>query len=574
MVQSNKLRYEFGPFCVDTRERQLLRGGTVVRLTPKVFDILLTLVQNHGRILGKDEVMKLVWTDTAVEEANLTRNISTLRKALGEKPRERQYIETIPWRGYRFVAKVKEVRDQSINSALDSVAVLPLVNASNDSEMEYLSDGITDSLINNLSQLSKLKVMSRNSVFRYKVQDLKSIPPDAQKVGQELGVQAVLTGRVVKHDDDLFMSVELIDARDNSHRWGAQYGRKLTDIFTLQETIAREIAENLHLHLTGEDQQRLRKRCTENNEAYQLYLKGRYYFNKLMPEGVQKGIEYFRRAIDEDPRYALAYTGLGDCYTYLAKPADAREAVVRALELDQTLGEAHASLGFFRFLYDWDWPEAEKQFRQAIELKPNYAEAHHWYAIYLANLGRHDEALIEAKRAQELDPLSLLMNMTPGLVLYPARRYDEAIEAFQKVIEMESNFMAAHSMLGMSYEQKRMYEKAIAEYQKVLDISGENADVKTSIMLLLARTYAACEDRKEAIKIVEGLSKESQSTSYFIAEVYAVLGEKELAFAYLDKAFKERNPQLVCVKVDPALDGLRTETSRFGDLLQRMEFDG
>ncbi len=569
MFWQTQTSYEFGPFRVDARERRLLRDGEVVALTPKVFDILLVLVQNSGHILSKGEVMNVVWPNSAVEEGNVARNISTLRRALGERPRQYQYVETVPWRGYRFVASVREVRDQSARLTLNSVAVLPLVNASDDQDVEYLSDGITDGLISNLSQMTRLKVMSRNSVFRFKVQGPRDVPPDAQRVGRELGVQAVLTGRVVKRDDDLVISVELIDARDNGHLWGAQYGRKLADIFTLQETIALEIVERLRLHLTGDEERRLRKRYTENGKAYENYLRGRYYFSKLTPDGVEKGIEYFRQAIEQDANYALAYTGLGDCYTYLGKSTEASEAFTQALELDQTLGEAHASLGFYKFLYQWDWLGAEREFQQAIDLKPSYAEAHHWYAIYLANLGGHDEALREALRARELDPLSLLMNMTPGLTSYLARRYDEAIEAFQKVIEMEPNFMAARSMLGHAYEQKVMYEKAIAEYETVLEIVGENADVKASVKALLARTYAAWDKRAEAMKIVQELENEHPATPYLMAHVYAALGETEPAFGCLDKAFEERHLQLVSLRVDPALDALRSDP-RFADLVRRV----
>jgi tetratricopeptide (TPR) repeat protein len=304
-------------------------------------------------------------------------------------------------------------------------------------------------------------------------------------------------------------------------------------------------------------------------EAYESYLMGRYYFNKLTPHGVQKGIDYFQRAIEHDATYALAYAGLGDCYTYLQKSTEASEAFMKALELDQTIAEAHASLGFFKFLYEWDWLAAEKEFRQAIELKPNYAEAHHWYAIYLANLGRHDEARGEAERARELDPLSLLMNMTPGLTSYLARRYGEAIAAFQQVIEMEPNFMVARSMLGHAYEQKGLFERAIAEYQSVLGTFGENPDVSASIKALRARAYGAWGKRAKAAKIVDELEKEHPATSYLMAHAYAALGEKEEAFLFLDKAFDERNPQLVSLKTDPALDGLRTEP-RFQDLLRRM----
>ena len=565
MFWQTKTSYEFGPFRVDVRERRLLRDGQDVALTPKVFDVLLALVKNSGHIVSKDEVMALVWPNTAVEEGNVARNISTLRKALGEHPHESNYVETIPWRGYRFVAKVREVRHEIADPAIDSVAVLPFMNTSSEPDSEYLSDGITESLINNLSQLPDLRVMSRNSSFRYKGRDT-----DPQVVGRELNVQAVLLGRISERGDELLsINVELIDTRDNTQLWGAQYGRRSTDIMTLQETIAREIAENLRPHLTSEEHQRLRKRHTENRQAYENYLKGRYYFNKLTPDGVQKGIEYFHQAIERDANYALAYTGLGDCYTYLGKSTEAKEAFVQALGLDRTLGEAHASLGFYKFIYDWDWQTAENEFRQAVDLNPNYAEAHHWYAIYLANLGRHDEAQREAERARERDPLSLLMNMTPGLTSYLARRYDDAIQAFQKVIEMEPNFMSARSMLGHAYEQNGMYEKAIAEYEEVLKTLGENAEVKASINALLARTYAAWGKPAEAAKLVQDLEQDHPATSYLMAHAYAALGEKEKAFAALDQAFDERHFQLVGLKTDPALDSLR-EDARFEGLMQRV----
>ena len=555
--------YEFGPFRVDGRERRLLRDGQDVPLTPKVFDVLLVLVKNSGRIVSKDDVMELVWPNTAVEEGNVARNISTLRKALGEGPNERNYVETIPWRGYRFVANVRTVPDRFADSTIDSIAVLPFVDEASEPEAEYLADGIAESLINHLSHLPDLRVMSRNSAFRYKGRE-----KDPQAVGRELNVQAVLLGRISVRDELLSISVELIDARDNSHLWGAQYGRKLAGIITLHETIAREIAKNLRPHLTGEERQRRRKTQTENGQAYEDYLKGRYYFNKLTPDGVQKGIEYLQRAIERDENYALAYTSLGDCYTYQGK-AEANAAFVRALELDQTLGEAHASLGFYKFLYDWDWQGAENEFRQAVELSPNYAEAHHWYAIYLANLGRHDEARREAERARERDSLSLLINMTPGLAAYLARRYDDAIKAFHKVIEMEPNFMSARSMLGHAYEQKGMYEQALAEYQKVLEMFGENAQVKGSINALRARAYAAWGKSDEATDLMQVLEQDESPTSYLMAHVYAALGEKDKAFAALDKALAERHIQMVCLKADPALDSLR-EDQRFQTLIRRM----
>ncbi len=557
--------YEFGCFRVDTRERRLLRDGEVVALTPKVFDTLLVLVQNSGHILSKDEVLKLVWPDSAVEEGSIARNISTLRKALGgEIPNKHQYVETVPWRGYRFVADVNEVHNQDAGPLIDSIAVLPFINESGDSTFEYLSDGITESLIGKLAQFPRLKVMSRNSVFRYKGSEA-----DAQRVARELKVRAVLIGRINESDKVLSISVELVDGHDGSRFWGAQCGRELNNISSLAAKLAREIAEYLRLNLTVAEKQHLRRGYTDSGAAYQNYLKGRYYFHKLTPEGVQKGIEYFRRAIEQDVTYSLAYVGLGDCYTYQAKSTEASEAFNQALALDQTLGEAHASVGFYKFLYKWEWQEAEQEFLRAIDLTPNYAEAHHWYAIYLANMGRHREASLEAQRAKELDPLSLLMNMTPGLTSYLARRYDDAIEAFQEVLEMEPNFMAARSMLGHAYEQKGHYEKALAEYIFLLETFSENADVKASVKALLARSYAARGKRTRAARIVHEIETEHPATPYLMAQVFGTLGDNKKACACLDNAFEERHLQLVSLKVDPALDSLRKD-SRFTSLLRRM----
>jgi TolB-like protein/Tfp pilus assembly protein PilF len=568
MFWQTKTSYEFGPFRVDARERLLLRDGEPVPLTPKVFDILLVLVQNSGHILSKDEVMKLIWPNTAVEEGNLARNISTLRKALGESPTNYRYVETVPWRGYRFMANVHVVRDEPVRPAIDSIAVLPFVNVAGDPNLEYLSDGISESLINNLSQLPHLKVMSRNSAFRYRGRDT-----DAQAVGRELNVQAVVMGRVAEREDMLSISVELVDARDDRHLWGAQYNRQSADILAMQEIIANEITEKLRLKLTNEEQQRLARRHTEKTDAYHLYLKGRYHFNKLTLDGVEKGVTHFQQAIEKAPRYALAYTGLIDCYNYLAKPAEAKKAASMALELDQTLGEAHASLAFHRFLYDWDFAGAEAGFKQALELNPNYAEAHHWYAIYLANVGRHDEAMPLGKRAVELDPLSLLMNMTPALIFYLARQYERAAEVLQKIIEMEPNFPAAHSVLGNAYAQAEMYEHAMAEYQKVLELSKGVTVVETAMKAIIAHAYARWGKRSKAMKMLDEVIKASANgtnvSSYSIAGIYAALGESEPAFEWLDKAYKQHDLQLVSLKVDPSLDGVRSDP-RFADLVRRV----
>ena len=560
MFWQTKDVYEFGPFRVEADERRLLRAGQVVPLTPKVFDILLVLVQNSGHLLTKDEVMKLVWPRTEVEEGNLTRNVSTLRSALGEKPREAQYIETIPWRGYRFVANVRKLRADAVRSTIDSIAVLPFVNVNADNRNEYLVDGITDTLITNLAQLTNLRVISRNSVFRYKGREAS-----AQTLGRELKVQAVLLGRVSQSDELLSICVELVDTSDDRHLWGAQYIRSEAELFSAQETIAHEIAAKLCAEINAE---RLAARHTENREAYLLFMQGRYYFHKLTFDGVTKGAEYFRQAIEKDPAYALAYAGLADCHNYLNQRDEARQAVLKALELDPTLGEAHASLGFHRFLYEWDFAGAETEFAQAVMLSPNYAEAHHWYAIYLANLGRHEEAFKEAELAVERDPLSLLMHMTAALNFYTGREYDRAVAQLHKVIDMEANFPAARSVLGCVYVQKQMYDEALAEFEKALKLVAGAPPVEASVKVIMAQAFARAGKHDEARNILV-MVEDHPVSQYSVAGVYAALGESDAAFQALDKAYEQRDVQLVSLKVDPTLDGLRSDP-RFPVLVQRV----
>ena len=454
-------------------------------------------------------------------------------------------------------------------AAIDSLAVLPFLNENADSATDYLADGITDSLINKLSRLANLKVMSRNSVFRYKAGDAKASFPDARTVGRELGVRAVLIGRLRQVDGILIVSVELIDAADNTHLWGGQYNRELSDLLAMQDSISQQIAEVLRVRLTSADKLELTKRQTENSEAYHLYLKGRFYWNKLTMDGVRKGIELFEEALQKDPKYALAYTGLLDCYTYLNNPVEARKAAVKALELDPTVGEAHASLGFFTFLYDWDWLKTEVEFKRAIDLSPNYAQAHHWYSIYLAHMGRHEEAIQEAQLAQQLDPLSLLMNQTAGMVLCLARQYDRAMEELRKVIDMDANYAAAHGTLGLVYARKGMCEQAIEEFEKVASLAGGHPGVATAVKALTAYTYAVCNRTDKARALVNEISAEPTASAYLLATIYASLGEHDRALDWLDRAYADRDVQVVALKVDPALDPLRP-TTRFQELVARI----
>lgn len=561
MFGQAKTSYEFGPFRVDTRERQLIRNGEVVPLRPKVFDILLMLVQNSGHILTKEDVMKHVWSNTTVEEGNISRTISTLRTALGERPHERRYIETIPWRGYRFVANVKELHNEDFGKTVGAIAILPFVNVAADPKIEYLADGIIEGLITTLAQSTNLRVISRNSAFRYKGREV-----DPRSVGSELKIQALLLGRVLQLDGLLSISVELIDTDDDRHIWGAQYIRNPSDLFATYETIVRKICEKLKLPSAAERQS---LRHPTNQQAYLAYLKGRYFFSKLTPDGVQKSIEHLQQAIEQDPTYALAYAALGDCHNYLAHRDEAKRALLKALELDETLGEAHASLGFFKFLYDWNFSGAEEEFKRALALSPNYAEASHWYAIYLANVGRHEEADQHARRAIELDPLSLLMNMTPALNFYLSREYDKAIEQLQRVIEMDPNFMPARSVIGCVFVQKGLCDEAVSEYRRVLELIQGSATAEVSVKALMAHAYGRCGKRRDALKLLEEVLPGGTSAPYSIAGIYAALDDCDPAFEWLTKSYEQRDLQLVSLQVDPTLDGLRQD-QRFHDLVKRI----
>ena len=454
---------------------------------------------------------------------------------------------------------------------IDSVAVLPFVNANGDPNSEYLSDGITESLINSLSQLPHLKVMSRDSAFMYKGKQTS-----VQTVGRELGVRAVLEGRIMKSGDTLSISTELVDTRDNSHIWGQQYDQKLADVIALRNEIAKEMTTALRMRLSGDDEKRMAKSYTANPEAYQDYLKGRYWWNKANEEGIRKGIEYFQQAIAKDPGYAQPYAGLADSYAILAgggvvPPKEAypkaKEAAQKALEIDDTLAEAHIPLAVVKAGYDWDLPGSEDEFRRAIALNPSSARAHQAYGlILLGSTGRFEEAIVELKRALELDPLSPLISTNLGTVLFHARRYDQAIEQDRKVLELDPNFLAAEFFLGETYVQKSMYKEGIAELEKALAISPGYTPVLSGI----GYAYAVAGIRAEAQKMLDKLnelSKQKYVPAVSRAIIYAGLGEKDKAFEWLEKGYEERSTY--GIKADPAYDPLRSDP-RFADLLRRM----
>jgi serine/threonine protein kinase/Tfp pilus assembly protein PilF len=461
--------------------------------------------------------------------------------------------------------------------AIDSIAVLPFTHASNDPNTEYLSDGITESLINSLSQLPNLKVISRGSVFRYKLRDTTATPPDPLAVGHDLNVSAVLIGRLTERGDNLSISAELVDVRNDRQIWGEQYNRRLTDILAVQEEISREISEKLRSKLTGEQQKRLTKRYTEDTEAYQLYIKGRYHWNRRTEEALSKAVEYLQQAIERDPNYALAYAGLADCYNLQTiysgiPPRDGfprgKAAAIKAMAIDDTLAEAHAPLAYVKQTYEHDLEGAEKEFKRAIELNPSYATAHQWYGEYLTMMGRLDESIAEKKKAQELDPLSLVINTTVGWTLYFARQYDQAITIYQKALDLDPNFFRAHLFLGQVYEQKGMYANAIAEFEQAISLSRQS----TEAVGALGHAYAITGRRGEAQKIIadlKGMSNQKYVDSYSIAIIHIGLGEKDQAFAWLEKGYEDRSYFSLYANVDPVFDSIRADP-RFASLTRRM----
>lgn len=468
-------------------------------------------------------------------------------------------------------------------TAINSVAILPFEGGGDDPNTEFLADGITESIINNLSQLPELKVMSRNAAFRYKGQRV-----DAQEVGRSLGVGAVLTGRVVKLGEKLIIKTELIDVADGSQLWGAEFNNNISDIFAVQEEISRKISEKLRVKLTGEDQARLARRYTNDTEAYQLYLKGRFFWNKRDEAGLRNGIKYFKQAQEKDPAYALAYSGLADSYALLsdigaAAPSEtmplARRAAERALEIDPNLPEGYTSRAFVKLAYDWDWRGAESDFRKALELNPNYPTAHQWYASYLTQMGKYDLARREIEQAQQLDPLSPIINSNSGLYLYFAHKFDQAIEQYHRTLEIDPKFRIAHYYLGLAHLQKKEFERAVNEFKSVMNSSAES-DAKgelegddLSSAAALSYTYAQMGRRAEAqellAKMIE-LQKRRYVSPLYLATAYTGLGEKEQAITHLYQAYDNRHPGLVLIRVEPLFDSLRDD-ARFQELLKRFE---
>lgn len=455
---------------------------------------------------------------------------------------------------------------------IDSLAVLPFVNNSDDRGADYLSDGISESIIFDLSQLASLKVIPRSSVFRY-----KGSQADPQTVARELGVRAVFTGTIRLQGDNLLVSAELIDTKDNRLLWGQQYNHRVSDALSVQREISKSISEKLRLNLSGEEEKLVTKRRTDSGEAYQEYLKGQFWLNKRSPEGFRKAVEFFNHAIENDPAYALAYAGLADCYalqgTYaLLEPSEgfpkAKAAAMKALAFDPQLAEAHTSLANILTSYDWDFETAEKEFKRAIELNPNYATAHQWYSEYLQAMGRFDDAIAAINRAQELDPLSLIIRAVAGRTYYCGRKYDKAIEELEKTLQMDRSFGPASAFLSQALMKKGMHEKAISAAQE----PARSAPGVSVYLTILGNAYAMSGKKAEAENVLaelKDLSKRQYVQPSYIAMLYAGLDDRDQAYEWLEKAYASRDDRLVFVMTDPMMDGVRSD-ARFQSLSRRI----
>ena len=619
--------YEFDAFRIDPNKRVLFRNDEVIPLTAKVFDTLLVLVQNRGRLLPKDELMKLLWPDTFVEEGNLSVNISVLRKALEETPNDHRYILTVPGRGYKFIAEVKENSNGQNHSdkvkieaaviavakeqpaqlrsslktlgaavitalilfvflrkdnqsptpvpvpatvpSVKSIAVLPFRPLTPDEEDSYLGLGMADTLITKLSGIRNLMVRPTSAIQKYSFSS-----QDSLSVGREQQVDTVLEGSIERFQDSIRITVRLLDVHDGSSIWGYQCDEKqCSNIFELQDLLSEKIADALLLKLTNVQRLALRKHYTENPDAFELYVKGRYYWNKRTSEGLLKAIDHFSSAVKKDPKYALAYVGLADCYSlgvwYIPIPATEaipklESAAKTALQLDPQLAEAHLAMGnYHSFL--WHWALVKEEIAKAVELNPGYPTAHHWYALCLATAGDPIQAIPQAKIARELDPLSLVINTDLGWVYYLARRYDDAIEQYKKALELDPNFSLTHFDLAFAYSAKGMHNEAIAEMKKASDRGSDYFGG-------LGYIYGVAGKKAEALKALHDLTELSKTKyvpPFHFAWIYVGLGEKDQAIAYLQKVYAEHTQHVVDFKMHPMFDPLRNDP-RFIKLIQQV----
>ncbi len=629
MPVSAKQLFEFGEFRIDLAQRVLRRrDGSRVSLTPRVFDTLCYFVEHPAQVLDKEMLMEAVWPDCIVEENNLAQNISTLRRVFGDSRGHHRYIATVPGRGYRFVAEVNAVeetnapqpelsaleparprvevvpeiarppaRARSIAFALAavvlalaallwwrtparvpasaaperSIAVLPFANLSGDPENAYFADGVKDEILTRLARIAALKVISRTST-----EPFKKAPHNLREIAAQLGVANILEGSVQKSGSTVRVTVQLIHAGSDTHLWAETYDRELTDLFAVETEVAQRIATSLATTLTGSEQTALQSKPTVNVEAHQACLRGRYFWNKRSVEGYRTAITHFRQAIEKDPAYAHAYAGLADAYLYLggddsADEADAiaqgRAALQRALELDETLAEAHASLGLLAMNFDWDWAEAEREFKRALELNPNYATAHQWNGEFLVSMGRAEEGVAELRKALELDPLSVVISTDLGKVLLLARRYDEASAQFHRALEMDPDFAVAQGLLALTLSLQGKHEDALTQIRQIKNIAGNPMH-----LAWLGYIYGAAGRKGEAENTLQELEALAQKT--YVSPTWPLLlaiglGDKEYAFAQLERVVHEHSiGGAIPLRVNPLFDPLRSDP-RYAEFLRR-----
>ncbi|MFL6467464.1 MAG: winged helix-turn-helix domain-containing protein [Pyrinomonadaceae bacterium] len=621
--------FEFGEFRLDTGIRQLSRQGEPIALTPKVFDTLLYLVRNAGKVIGKDELMSQIWTDSIVEENNLNQNISILRRVFGEKPGEQRFIVTVAGHGYRFVPEVTSVLNtdienvsanltedtntpfpadektndtrpksrlpnqgrlvpiaailiivlsvagfylwkgisRSAEAAIKTVAVLPFKPLVVENRNEELELGMADALISKLTAGNDIVVRPLSSIRRF-----NSVEQDAVTAGRELGVESVLDGTIQNWGDRVRISAKLIRISDGKQLWGGQFDEKFTDIFAVQDSISEKVASALKIRIGG------KRRPTENVEAYQLYMKGLYNITKGSPADLIASIPFFEDAIKVDPGYALAYTGLANAFGVLGLAGDktipdvvsrSRAAEQRALELDDTLGQAQIAHCMGLFWYDWDWAAAEKACVKAIEIDPNNSDFHGHYAMVLSNTGRHTEAVAESKRSCELNPINLMQSALEGQYLLHAGRVDEALERLKKTSDLEPNFWMTHMIAAGAYIEKGMFDEAIAEARKEYELTGAN--VYPVAAYALAKSGKPDEARAELNKLLES-SSANNASAYNVAMLYNSLDDTRNAISWLERAYTDHDPKMTLLKVDPKWNNLRSEPA-FIELITKMNLN-
>lgn len=582
---SGKSVFRFDTFELDVRTGELRKQGVKLRLQGQPLLVLAALVKRAGDLVTRDELRAEVWSeDTFVDfDHSLHNAIARIREALGDSADGPRYIETLPRRGYRFLGKVERTASDEAPSPLgrssapdahkiQAIAVLPLENLSADPAQDYFADGMTETLITTLAKIRALRVISRTSAMRYKGLR-KSLPA----IARELNVDAVIEGSVLRDGQRVRITAQLIHAASDQHLWAESYERDFRDILSLQSEIARQVASEIRIIVTPEERERLGAARSVNPAAHEAYLKGRFYWNKRSAESAKRALTFFQQALDLDPTYAQGYAGLADAYTILGyynalAPEEAypkaKAAAMKALELDHSLAEPHATLGVIKRDFEWDWSGAEREFARAVALNPGYAEAYHWHGTLHGMLGRHAEAMAIKTHALSLDPLSVVVRTDLARMLYFSRDYDQAIAQYRSAIEMDPSFSTAHLWLGQAYEQKSMFDIGIAEFQTGVQLTGGSAFSLAKLAHGFA--LAGSPDRCESLlrQLLE-LPKQKYVSPYDIAMIHVGLRNHDEAFSWLNRAFEERSLWLGYLNVEPQLDPLRADL-RFRDLQQRV----